>query len=209
MRPLLVLLALLCFTGCGRWVPGYIITEDGESLSNTDENMRATTIATIRRQLDAQLGGHWRTEVVIAELPVYESDDRNLSTGWMWPKATVAITLVGDGTVAPPLDEAAITTAVRDYLWSKVERPQRNLDVTTVRVVDVARFAPAPDPGTTTVGKDASPATGPRRYTAQHGDTWADLSMAFYGSSQHWRLIAEDNPGELAPGREVVIPARP
>jgi hypothetical protein len=45
--------------------------------------------------------------------------------------------------------------------------------------------------------------------SAQVSPCWADLSMAFYGSSQHWRLIAEANPGELAPGREIVIPARP
>jgi nucleoid-associated protein YgaU len=44
----------------------------------------------------------------------------------------------------------------------------------------------------------------------QQGDTWADLSQAFYGSTQHWRHIAEANPGvELTPGREIVIPLKP
>lgn len=208
-------LFLMCGCTGGTWRPGYIITSDGEMLSNTDENMRAVTLGNIVRDLDAQLGGHWRVEAAIAELPTYSGSDDTRDSGWMWAKATTSITLIGDGAGEPPLSEGQINGMVRDYLWSKVERPHRNLIVTTTRVVDAARFAARPvKPGAAekaaAPAKTDPPSTTPRRYTAQAGDTWADLSQAFYGSTQHWRLIADANQGgDLTAGREIVIPPKP
>lgn len=218
MRPhlLVLLLLILCSCGDGRWAPGYLIDDDGQTLSNTDENYRAMTVDTIIRELDAQLGGHWRVEAAIAELPRYTGSDDGRNTGWMWPKATATVTLVGDGMGEPRLSEAQVTKAVSDYLYHKVEKAHRNLSVTTTRVVDAARFAARPAPATKspaneTVEKPAVPPTpATRRYVIQAGDTWADLSQAFYGSSQHWRHLSDANQGgDLNVGRVIVIPPKP
>lgn len=217
MRQTVLLFLLLGLCACnGRWAPGYMMTEDGQMVALTDENVRAQTVATIVKQLDAHLGEHWRVEAAIAELPVYESTSsqtpREDNNGWLWPKATATLTLIGDGQVESPMNEEQINAAVRDYLNSKVERPKKNLQVTTTRVVDVARFAnrPVTKPVAATEAK-APAATGtPRRYVVQTGDTWADLSLAFYGSPQHWRVIADANQGgELTVGREITIPPKP
>ncbi len=227
MRLLPSLFLLLTLTACGegRWAPGYIVTSDGQMLSNNDENTRAVTIATIVANLSKDLGPHWRVEAAIAELPVYDASGldggRATNTGWLWPKATTTITLIGDGVVPLPVAEAEITRAVRDYLYRQVDKPHRNLTVTTTQVVDASRFAakpPAPTAGATASadGKTAvaatpRPASSPvTSYTAQAGDTWADLSQAFYGSAQHWRRLADANQGgELTAGRQIVIPPKP
>lgn len=215
---LAVLLLLLCSCGDGRWAPGYLITADGQTLSNTDENYRAMTVDTIVSELDAQLNGHWRVEATIAELPRYEGSDDMRSSGWMWAKATANITLLGDGTGEPPLSETQVTKAVTDYLSLKVEKAHRNLSVTTTRVVDAARFAAKPIPATEIPAKNGEtaekpavpPAPATRTYVVQAGDTWADLSQAFYGSSQHWRHLSETNHGgDLSAGRTIVIPPKP
>lgn len=215
---LLVLSTVILLCGCsgGAWRPGYLITNEGEMLSNTDENFRTITLGNIVRELDAQLGSHWRVDAAIAELPTYSGSDDTRDSGWMWAKATTSITLIGNGMGESPLNEEQITKLVRDYLWSKVERAHRNLSVTTTRVVDATRFAskpitPAKSNDSGAAGKSTTPTpTSARRYTVQMGDTWADLSQAFYGSPQHWRLIADANQGgELTVGREVTIPPKP
>jgi nucleoid-associated protein YgaU len=79
-------------------------------------------------------------------------------------------------------------------------------------MVDAARFAAKPvKSDETTVAKPPVPAAaGTRRYVVQTGDTWADLSQAFYGSNQYWRHLADANQGvELTVGRQIVIPPRP
>lgn len=216
MRLSLFAATLLCLCACGdgRWAPGYLITNDGETLSNTDVNKRALTISTINSQLDQQLGGHWRCETTIEELPKYQSDGDRGSSAWMWPKATVSVVLIGDGMGEPTLSNDQVTTAVRDYLFQQVEKPHRNLIVTTTRVVDSARFQAKAQPASTElekpVARPATPPTGTKRYIVQAGDTWADLSQAFYGTTQHWRHIADANQQvELTPGREIVIPVKP
>ena len=213
--PLLIVpLLLLCACGDGRWAPGYLITADGTTLSNTDENYRAITIDTIVKELNAQLGEHWRVEANISELPRYEGSDDGRNTGWRWAKATTSMTLLGDGIGEPPLSEAQVTKAVSDYLYNKVEKAHRNLSVTTTRVVDAGRFAakPAPTlkPDETVVKPAVSSAPAIRNYVVQAGDTWADLSQAFYGDSQHWRHLSDANHGgELTTGRKIVIPPKP
>ena len=56
-------------------------------------------------------------------------------------------------------------------------------------------------------------APGEHRYTVQPGDSLAELSVAFYGTPDHWRRIADANPGTagglLKPGTMIVIPAKP
>lgn len=219
MRLLTLFTFLFIMSACsdGRWAPGYLITEDGETLSNTAENKRALTIATMIRKLDKDLAPHWRTEISIAELPRYErgADDER-GGGWMWSVATVTITLLGDGKAEPRVDETQIAKAVTDYLYRQVERPRQNLKVTTTRVVDAARLADKPpkvvsDKPAESVDKPpVPPAPATRTYIVQAGDTWAELSQAFYGSSQHWRHLSDANlGGELSAGRTIVIPPKP
>ena len=211
--PLLIVpLLLLCACNDGRWAPGYLISHDGQTLSNTDQNYRALTVDTIVRELDAQLGGHWRVEAAITELPRYEGSDGVASSGWSWAKATTSITLLGDGTGEPPLTEAQVTKAVKDYLYNKVDKAHRNLAVTTTRVVDAMRFAARPTAKREEIAEKPAVSSAPatRVYVIQAGDTWADLSQAFYGDSQHWRHLSDANHGgELTAGRKIVIPPKP
>jgi LysM repeat protein len=214
-------LALLCglTAGCGRMAPGFIMTSDGQMLANTDENQRAHTADTIRGQLDQQLGGHWLSSVAIAELPEYESDERGQEDGWRWAKATVAVELVGDGAAPATGKVEEVRAAVFDFLRRRVDRPKTNLTVTVTERTDPARFAalrapgarPAPAAAPAAIPAPAAP--GQRSYTIQAGDTLADISTAFYGSPQHWRRIAEANPGldaaHLQPGTVIAIPPAP
>ena len=210
MRLLLMIISVallsVILSACGRWTPGYIITEDGTMLSNSDVNQRDVTIQTISTQLDQQLGEHWRTLISLPELPVYESDDRNLSVSWMWEKANVTVTLVGDGTVPLTLSEKEIHAEVTDYLSRKVHQPKKNLMVVVLQKVDPTQFAELKQP----IKSTKMDTTQPRHYQVQTGDTWADLSQAYYGSAQHWRFLSDANQGgELTAGRQLVIPAKP
>jgi hypothetical protein len=208
IRLLAFTILMFLTTSCGRWVPGYIITEEGEALSNNDTNMRSTTINTMRSQLDQQLGEFWRTDITIDELPVYESNERALQSGWIWQKATITVVVIGNGKGEAKITNDDITNAIRDYMYHKVERPKNNLVVTTTSVIDAERFAPK-----ITVTKPTDSATKQnveQRYLVQSGDTYADLSLAFYGTTAHWRTIATANKSvELKAGMEVIIPPKP
>jgi hypothetical protein len=136
-----LILACAALAGCGRAAPGIIIGDNGEMFAATDANIRLTTVNTIERQLDAQLGTHWRCEAAIAELPVYGQHGRGVDDGWSWPKLTATITLIGDGAGPAKLSEAEVCAAVMEYLTPKVERPARNLTVTVASVTDAQRFA--------------------------------------------------------------------
>jgi hypothetical protein len=204
---LLALVSLLMLgSSCGRWVPGYIITEEGEVLSNNDTNMRSTTIDHMRSQLDLQLGEFWRTNIVIDELPVYQTNERTLDTGWIWKKATITITVIGNGKGETKITKDDITKGVRDYMYHKVERPNHNLVVTTTSVIDAELFASKITP----TKINSSTTNEAQRYTTQSGDTYADLSFAFYGTTAHWRVIASANKSaELKAGMEIIIPPKP
>jgi LysM repeat protein/predicted small lipoprotein YifL len=216
---LLAAALLFSATGCGRYAPGFIVTDDGRTLANTDDNNRQLAIDSIRRQLDQQLGGHWRTAVTFVDLPVYEEGDEraNLTGGWRWPTATVTVELVGDGSAPLPMTTDAVHGMLDDYLAPKVDHPSRNLHITVTSTVDAPRFtalgAPvasttAAAPITITAGNGATPTAN--HYTVQAGDTFADISFAFYGTPDHWRLIRDANPGvTLKPGTVLTIPPKP
>ena len=193
-------------SACGRWAPGYIITQDGTMLSNSDVNYRDVTVQTIRSELDKQLGEHWRTQIDLPELPVYESDDRQIYSSWMWKKITMTVTLVGDDTMPPTISEKEIQDEILDFMYQKMYHPKKNLTVIIIKKVDVTQLAMLKQP-MTPAKPDASQV---RHYTIQAGDTWADLSQAFYGSTQHWRLLSEANQGgDLPVGRVLLIPVKP
>ena len=166
MRLPMFVLFCIALAGCGREAPGFIISEDGEMLSATDANIRLTTVKTIERQMNAQLGGHWRCEAVITELPIYGLNERAANDGWMWPTLTATVMLIGDGTGAAKLTEAEVSAAVIEYLSPKVERPKRNLKVSLASVTDAARFAnrggatpPTPAPAPAPVAQPVAPAS--------------------------------------------------
>lgn len=59
---------------------------------------------------------------------------------------------------------------------------------------------------------DSSVYRGPvTHYTVQPGDTWAEISIAFYGTPNLWRLILSANPDlaarDLVPGRRIRVPS--
>jgi predicted small lipoprotein YifL len=217
---LLALLTVLSLSSCGRWVPGYIVTEEGQVLSNNDENMRSTTIDTMHKQLNAQLKPDWCTEITIAELPIYERDDRVNADGWRWQKATVSVDLIGRSSdIKPLLSAEQLSEAISDFMAQKVILPKKNLRVSVNTVIDKNRFISAttpkpkavensPDktaPATDTTTRAATSAA--QSYVVQAGDTYANLSSAFYGDNAHWRTIADANEHKtLTPGMSIIIP---
>ncbi|MBA3937592.1 MAG: hypothetical protein H0X38_09025, partial [Planctomycetes bacterium] len=146
MRPTLLLCCFftagaIALTGCGRDAPGVIITENGTVVANSAEYQRGRIASAARRQLDDQLGGHWLSAVEIAELPEWDNDQRSMGREWLWPQATVTVTLVGDGTAPLPESADAVRDAVTGYMRGHVDRPGKNLTVTVATVTDAARFA--------------------------------------------------------------------
>jgi nucleoid-associated protein YgaU len=195
-----LVLCLMC-AGCGDSLSrGMIITGDGKVGANNARNQRSNAQDTLRTAIEDDLGPGWTVQVEIPELPVWIEDRIGDDGTWRWERASVAIS------VTPPAC-ATLTDAKRDeldagaraYLLGKLVRKQPELIAVTV---SAGASAPA------SVPTPADPAA-PRSYIAQAGDTWADLSQAFYGTPQHWRLIQDANGGALVAGQPVVIPPRP
>ena len=99
-------------------------------------------------------------------------------------------------------------------LSDKTDRRDR-IHVAVTSGAEVAVAAPAaaaPARAAPVAPSDAPRSVAARTYTARVGDTLADLSLAFYGSPDHWRLIRDANPtidfAALAGGEAIVIPAR-
>ena len=200
---------LLLISACaGRGV----VLADGRVQDNTAENARGHVASLIVNDLDARLGPRARSEVTISGLPRWLPDGRRQSEGWYWDQASVQVDLVGDAGERPELDERAAKEMVIKRLRPSVIGGDLLVRVSALE--DSARFARLARRPVARAAATASPAPAAgRRYTAQAGDTWADLSTAFYGSAQHWRIIRDANPGvadgDLRPGQELVIPPRP
>ena len=207
MRFLPVLLTELRLSSCsGR---GAVISA-GAIHDNTPEYARAHVVALITRDLDARLGPRARADVVLVESPRWIPSGRRQSEGWYWDQASVQVDLVGDAGARPELDERDAKAVVIKRL-----RPSVLGDGLLVRVSALedakrfARLARVAEPALVAT----TPPRAPRRYTVQAGDTWADLSTAFYGSAQHWRVIREANPevrdDGLRAGLDLTIPPQP
>jgi len=141
----------------------------------------------------------WRVATVIAEKP----DWNDAHEQWRWNKVTATVTLAGSGDLP---DQTEIQRAVCDYL-KQHQRPGAPPPAVTVHVVPQG-----------TVSTNAAPAAPPSpvegwRYTLKSGDTLALLSIAFYGTPEHWRRILDANPGlraeDLSPGVIILIPPAP
>lgn len=205
-RTALVLGILLCAAGCGDSMSrGLIITGDGKVGANNARNQRDMAQEALRTAIADDLGPGWDVRVVIDEQPEWV-EERAVSDGaWRWARITAAIVIVPPpGAALPEAKRSEYETDARAYLVGKLKR--RDPSLLSLAITTGAAVA---SPGTSV---PASPG-GPRTYTVQAGDTLADLSTAFYGSPQHWRLIAEANPGSadgpLAPGSRLAIPPLP
>jgi hypothetical protein len=194
----------LLLTGCfgGQ---GMRVGADGSMKLNTPQVAAEDTANHIRASLEHGFGKGWTVEVTFdPELPTYDVVEAD-EFGWGSLTATVVCRSTG---IKPTKDTPEdVSKAVRDYLRHKVRRPaDRNLKVET-RFETVA--APVPE-APAVVG--AAKVPGSRIYTAQPGDSWADLSTAFYGSPDHWRRIKDANPAlteGLVAGATVTIPPKP
>jgi hypothetical protein len=209
MRPLLLAVLCLLIAGCGTG-RGFNVDADGRVVDNTAEAAREHAVGNLSARLRRDLGRHCRADVAIAELPLYVTGDRRLEEGWYWRRATVTVHVVEDGAGKADIDDEAIATTVRARMREAVRSGDDDKVTVSVRhIVDGERFAElrplAAPPRAATVGK--------RTYAVQAGDTLADVSLAFYGSTRHWRAILAANPWldpeMMKPGDVLVIPEQP
>ena len=200
-----LLLSVLILAGCAeegaRSGGGMLITSDGRFIANTDRNAKAETEWAIVVSVGERLGSSWQVRAQLQELPDLVGGDDMTSSEWRWPAAHAKVVLIGSGTPAVPVAE--IKSGVERFLTRKLTRRSTGVVEVTVEVQAVS----AAVPDTTVV---VAPPAGPRRYTAQPGDTWADVSTAFYGSPEGWRTIRDANGGTERPaaGTVLTIPAR-
>ncbi len=207
---LLVLCILsLAITGCGDEANrGIVITGDGKVGANNARNQHESAQDVLRIAIEDDLGKGWGVKLVIDEAPVW-IEEANMHAGgwgsdgtWRWEKITATVEITPPaGQQLSEAKRADLEEGSRKHLLTKLRKKDPALIAFTLKVADpAAAVAAAP----------AVPlATGQRSYLVQPGDTLADISTAFYGSPQHWRLIAQANPGGTQAGQTIVIPAQP
>lgn len=206
MRHALLLLAVLLVAGCGDTMSrGLLITGDGKVGANNAVNARAAAQDRLATAIAEDLGQGWIARVAIAEAPVW-IEDRLLDDGdWRWERITATVAIVPPpGCSLPEAKRGELEAGSRDYLLGKLKRK----DAAALSLA-LAVEAPAVAAAPVAVPPVPRAPVGARTYVVQPGDTLADLSTAFYGTPQHWRLIADANPGGTAAGQTVVIPALP
>lgn len=189
---------LLVVAGCGDTMSrGIVITGDGKVGANNARNQRESAQDRLRIAIEDDLGKGWSIRVTIDETPVWIEERISDDGFWRWEKLTAAIE------ISPPVGgqlseakRADLEAGAREYLLQKLVKKDPALLAFSLKV-NAAVPAAVPQ------------MAGQRTYVVQAGDTLADLSTAFYGGPQHWRLIAEANPNGLAPGQTVVIPVLP
>lgn len=185
---LLAFAAILLLSACTRDSTGYVTTHDGRLVAETAEVSRDEFAHRAAARAADAAGPGWKAKVTIRELPLR---DEVKADEWGWKSLPIDLALT------------APAGAVTDGVAMRAEE--------AVRTIAIYRVRRSTDIAFTTRIQDASePPPGSTRYTAVAGDTWAGISTAFYGTSQHWRVIADANPGiEVAPGADLVIPPKP
>ncbi len=79
-------------------------------------------------------------------------------------------------------------------------------------IVDITVSEPAQAPRTQTAGAGVSGGQRSRTYTVQPGDSLSRISQQFYGNANEYMKIFQanrtqlDNPSEIRPGQQLVIP---
>ena len=209
LRLALIVLSILAFTACGDEANrGIVITGDGKVGSNSARNQHQSAQDVLRIAIEDDLGKGWGVKVTIDEAPVWV-EERSMHPGgwgsdgaWRWDRITATVEL------APPAGQqvseakrANLEDGSRKHLLKKLRTKDPALVAFTLKVVA---------PASPVVAASAVPlSTGQRSYLVQPNDTLADISTAFYGSPQFWRLIAQANPGGTQAGQTIVIPAQP
>ena len=202
---LLVSVALLTIAGCGDSAlsRGIVITGDGKVGANNARNQRENAQDILRTAIEDDLGNGWKVSVAITELPEWMEDRRGEDGSWRWQKITAVAEII------PPagqqLSEAKLAdldAGSRKFLQQKLALVKSDPSLVAFSIkIGTAAVPPAPP--------IAQAAPGQRSYLVQPGDTLADISTAFYGSPQHWRLIVQANPAGTQAGQTIVIPAQP
>lgn len=207
---LLVLCILsLAITGCGDEANrGIVITGDGKVGANNARNQHESAQDVLRIAIEDDLGKGWGVKLVIDEAPVW-IEEANMHAGgwgsdgtWRWEKITATVEITPPaGQQLSDAKRADLEDGSRKHLLTKLRKKDPALISFTLKVAD---------PAAAVVAAAVVPlATGQRSYLVQPGDTLADISTAFYGNPQHWRLIAQANPGGTQAGQTIVIPAIP
>jgi len=191
-RALTALVFLILLAGCGEGRQGIIITGDGSLASNTAERAKTRAEEAIAKDLL-----RFQATVVIAQLPRWRDESRVRDEGWYWDMVQV------DVTVPSPL-----TPAERDTVSEMTKRSIAGAVIggSSSLLVVIHHTAVATKPTVT-------PSIPVRHYSVQTGDTLADISMAFYGTTQLWRVIVDANPGidpaTMSVGTDLIIPPKP
>ena len=188
MRPLLLPLLIL-LSSCAPNTTGYVMTRDRGLVAETAEVSRDEFARRLSDRAATAAGKDWIASATIRELPLR---DEVKADEWGWKTLSIDLVLTPPRGASTAGAAARAEEAVRE---AAVYRVHRSSDIA---IHSIVRDPAAPIPGST-------------RYTTVAGDTLAGISTAFYGTSQHWRLIADANPGlgALTPGTELVIPPKP
>lgn len=186
-----VLLAVLIIAGCGG-SNGYVVTRDGRLVAETPEVAAEEFAAQLARRAVDGAGAGWKATATIRELPVLH---QVRADEYGWATMTVAVVLVPPpGVTADAEIQRRAEASVRASARWRVARDQ------DVQVAWDMQATGALLPGS-------------QRYTTIIGDTWTGISTAFYGTTQHWRVIADANPGidasPLPVGTALIIPPKP
>lgn len=195
--PLLFLTLVLAACGGGR---GLVFDEEGLG-DNTPERARQRTLAWALADLVETYPGLTAT-LTTDDLPRWVAEGRRHDEGWYFDHLTldVAISALPAG-VAPDAIVDRLHRRLGPAMWVGDE----NLVITT-RVESASMpVAGVPVPPATPLPAGS--------YVVQAGDTLAQISAAFYGTTQHWKRILEANPGldaaALRVGQTIIIPPAP
>ncbi len=212
MRPFALVLPLLVLVACGD-SRGVMVTGDGRIVPATSEAYRDETALAIAASVQPLAPADCAVAVAIDELPHFGAARRDPAERWRWSEVHATVTV--RGVRAADSDVDAIAAMAKRTLSEKADRRDRiHIAVIAEPTAPIAVSAAAPpDPVEAAAVQAARAARTPgRSYTARSGDTLADISLAFYGSSDHWRQIRDANPridfATLVGGETIVIPAR-
>ena len=191
-RALTTLVVLVMLAGCGEGRQGIIITGDGSLASNTPERAKAHAEEAITKQVK-----QFQATAAIVQLPRWQNENRVRDEGWYWDMVHVDVTV-----------PASLTQTERDTVSERTRRSIAGAVIGGSSSLQVVIHEQPAD-----VAPIEPPSLLVRRYVVQTGDTLADISMAFYGTTQHWRAIMTANPGvdpaTMSAGMSLIIPPKP
>lgn len=105
----------------------------------TASGQRDVVAESLRTQINEQLGGRWLVLVLIPEVP--DSTLNEGRDGWVWPRCSVTLLMVGDGSEPMPVAADALCQAVYEAIKDRVRQPTANLSVKSETSTDPKLFA--------------------------------------------------------------------